>query len=95
MKEVRSRKDSATEYKKAGSDDRAKEEELEAEILENYLPAQMSDADIEKKVTEVIEKLGVSNPKQMGQVMGALSKELKGQADLKKVSAIVQQKLKG
>lgn len=94
-KEVKSRRDAAAEFEKVGSSDRAKQEQEEAQLLAAYLPEQMSDDDIEKKVAEVLEKLGVTDQKQMGQVMGALSRELKGKADLKKVNEIVRKKLSG
>ena len=92
-REVKQRHDSATEYRKGGAEEQAKAEEAEAAILATYLPAQMSDDEVSAVVDAIMKKLGVTDPKQMGKVMGALSKELKGKADLKKVNDIVRQKL--
>jgi uncharacterized protein YqeY len=92
-KEAKSRRDAAAEFRKGGAEDRAKAEEAEAAIIETYLPAQMSDAELEKAVTATLDKLKVTDAKQMGKVMGVLSKELRGKADLKKVNAIVKAKL--
>lgn len=92
-KEAKSRRESAVEFRKGGAEERAKTEEAEAQVLENYLPAQLSEAELEKAVVATIAKLGVKDAKQMGQVMGALSKDLKGKADLKKVNALVRAKL--
>ncbi|MFO0703025.1 MAG: GatB/YqeY domain-containing protein [Candidatus Andersenbacteria bacterium] len=92
-KEAKSRRDAAVEFRKGGAEDRAKAEEAEAAIIEAYLPAQMSDADLEKAVAATLAKLKVTDAKQMGKVMGVLSKELRGRADLKKVNALVRAKL--
>ena len=92
-KEAKSRRDAAVEFRKGGAEERAQAEESEAKILETYLPAQLSDAEIEKVVTGTLAKLGISDVKQMGKVMGVLSKELRGKADLKKVNALVKSKL--
>jgi uncharacterized protein YqeY len=92
-RELKQRNDSAAEYRKGGAEEQAKAEEAEAAILATYLPAQMSDEDVQKVVDETLKKMNVTDPKEMGKVMGALSKELKGKADLKKVNEIVRQKL--
>lgn len=92
-KEVKSRIDAAAEYRKAGAEDRAKEEEAEAAILQSYLPAQMSEADVKAAVTAAIAKTGAKSAKEMGKVMGVLSKELRGKADLKLVNQLVKQQL--
>lgn len=93
-KEAKSRRDAAAEFRKGAAEDRAKAEEAEAAVVEAYLPAQMSDAELGKVVDATMAKLGITDPKEMGKVMGALSKELKGKADLKKVNALVKAKLK-
>jgi len=94
-REAKSRKEAAADFRKGHAEERAKDEEAEAAIIATYLPAQMSTDEVEKKVDEVIAKLNATDIKQMGQVMGALSKELKGQADLKMVNQLVQKKLAG
>ncbi len=92
-KEAKSRRDAAVEYRKGGAEDRAKSEEAEAAMLEKYLPAQMSDEEITKAVDGALQKTGVTSAKEMGKVMGVLSKELRGKADLKKVNELVRKKL--
>lgn len=92
-KEAKSRRDAAGEFRKGGAEDRAQAEEAEAAIIETYLPAQMSDTELDKAVVATLAKLGVTDVKEMGKVMGVLSKELRGKADLKKVNAIVKAKL--
>lgn len=92
-KEAKSRRDAAAEYRKGGAEDRALSEESEAVTLEKYLPAQMSDEDIAKAVDAALSKTGATSAQQMGKVMGVLSKELRGKADLKKVNELVRKKL--
>ncbi|MFO0704508.1 MAG: GatB/YqeY domain-containing protein [Candidatus Andersenbacteria bacterium] len=92
-KEVKSRKDAAAEFRKGGAEDRAKQEEAEAAMLQKYLPAQMSEADVEAAVKAAIKKTGATSVKEMGKVMGIVSKELKGRADLKAVNQLVKKLL--
>jgi len=92
-KEVKSRKDAAAEFRKGGAEDRAKQEEAEIALLSGYLPEQMGSADVEKAVKAAIEKTGAKTSKDMGKVMGVVSKELKGKADLKEVNALVRKLL--
>lgn len=89
-KESKKRKDAAAMYKEGGSEDRAAAELAEAEIIDAYLPAQMSEADIEKIVDEVIEKVGTDN---MGAIMGQVMAKVAGQADGGTVSRIVKEKI--
>ncbi len=92
-KELKGRKEAAVAFKKGGADDRAAQEEAEAKILEAYLPEQMSAAEVEKKVDEIIAKTGAKSAQDMGKVMGAVSQELKGKADMGQVNALVKDKL--
>ena len=92
-KQAKQRRDSITEFKKGGREDLAEQEAVELAILEQYLPAQMSATEIEAVVKTLIEQLGVSDMKGMGQVMGRAMAELKGQADGKVVNQIVRQLL--
>lgn len=87
-KEVKKRKEAAEMYAKADDELRASTELAEAEIIQAYLPEQMSEADIRKVVDEVVSQMGKDN---MGQVMGAVMGKLKGQADGGTVSAIVKE----
>lgn len=86
---VKQRKEAAELYVQQNRKDLAEVEETQAEIINSYLPEQLSEDDIRKVVKELIEKLGASSMKDMGKVMGAASKELAGKADNKLVSDIV------
>jgi len=95
MQLAKQRRDSIKQFTDAGRDDLADKEVQELKILEEYLPAQLSDADVEAAVDEVIAQVGASGPRDMGKVMGPVMKKLKGQADGGKVQAIVKSKLLG
>ncbi|MGC1305893.1 MAG: GatB/YqeY domain-containing protein [Phormidesmis sp.] len=93
MQLAKQRRDSIQQYTDAGRDELADKEAKELEILEEYLPAQMSDAEVEAAVDEVITQTGASGPRDMGKVMGPVMKKLQGKADGAKVQAIVKSKL--
>ncbi|MBT8260640.1 MAG: GatB/YqeY domain-containing protein [Flavobacteriaceae bacterium] len=93
QKQVKQRKDSAAIFLEQGREDLAAPELLEAEVISQFLPEALSQDDIEKVVTETIEKIGASGMKDMGKVMGIVSKALAGQADGKTISTIVKSKL--
>ncbi|MGB3532087.1 MAG: GatB/YqeY domain-containing protein [Microcoleaceae cyanobacterium] len=95
MQQAKQRRDSIEQYRKAGRDELADSEAAELAIIEEYLPQQMSEAEIAAAVEEVITQVGASSPKDMGKVMGPVMQRLKGQADGKKVQEIVKDKLKG
>ncbi|MEM9904566.1 MAG: GatB/YqeY domain-containing protein [Cyanobacteria bacterium P01_D01_bin.44] len=90
---AKQRRDSIEQYKKAGRDELADKEAQELTILEEYLPAQLSDTEVEEIIDGLIAKTGASGPKDMGKVMGPAMKELKGKADGAKVQALVKSKL--
>jgi len=91
QKLVKQRNDSATIYKEQGRDDLLEKEVAEVAVLEKYLPAKLSDADLTAKVKAIIDKVGATSMKEMGKVMGMASKELAGQADGKDISAKVKE----
>ena len=93
QKQVKQRKDSAAIFIEQGREDLANPELAEAEVITQFLPEAMSDDDVEKIVVKAIEKLGASGMKDMGKVMGIVSKELAGRADGKTISTIVKQQL--
>lgn len=95
MQQAKQRRDSIEQYRQAGRDDLADSEAAELAIIEEYLPKQLSEAEIAAVVEEAIAKVGASSPKDMGKVMGPVMQQLKGQADGKKVQEIVKTKLKG
>ena len=92
-KQAKQRRDSIDEFEKAGRTDLVEQETAELAIIEQYLPAQMSEAEIQTKAEAVISELGVTDQKGMGLVMKQLMADLKGQADGKLVSNIVRQLL--
>ena len=92
-KAAKNRRESIESYKKGDRADLVEEEQKELEVIEEYLPEQMSDDDIKKLVEEVIEETGASGMQDMGQVMGTIMPKVKGKADGSKVQAIVRSKL--
>lgn len=90
---VKQRKDSAAIYTEQNRNDLAEPELAQAEIISQFLPAQLSEAEIEKVVVETIQKIGAEGMKDMGKVMGIVNQQLAGQADGKTISTIVRAKL--
>lgn len=95
QKLVKQRKESAAVFTEQGREDLAGPELAQAEIIEKFLPEQMSEEEIEKVISAIIEKTGADSMKDMGKVMGMASKELAGKADGKTISTIVKNKLAG
>ncbi|MFP2997383.1 GatB/YqeY domain-containing protein [Spongiivirga sp. MCCC 1A20706] len=93
QKLVKQRKDSASIFTEQGRDDLAQPEIDQAVIIEQFLPEQLSEEEIESVVVATIDDIGASGMKDMGKVMGIVSKALAGQADGKTISTIVKQKL--
>lgn len=93
QKQVKQRKDSAAVYLEQGREDLAQLELAEAEVIAQFLPKALSDEEIAKVVVETIQKTGAEGMKDMGKVMGIVSKELAGKADGKTISNIVKAKL--
>jgi len=93
QKLVKQRKDSAAIFNEQGRADLAEPELAQAAIIEKFLPEQLSAEDIEKVVVQTIASTGAAGMKDMGKIMGMVSKELAGQADGKTISGIVRQKL--
>lgn len=93
QKLVKQRKDSAAIFSEQGRQDLADPELAQIAVLEQFLPEQLADEEIEKVVVQTIAATGASGMKDMGKVMGMVSKELAGRADGKTISAIVKNKL--
>ncbi|AXP79803.1 glutamyl-tRNA(Gln) amidotransferase subunit E [Mariniflexile rhizosphaerae] len=93
QKQVKQRRDSAAIYLEQGREDLAAPELAEAEVISQFLPTALSDEDVEKVVVNIINQVGAQGMKDMGKVMGLVSKELAGQADGKTISNIVKAKL--
>ncbi|WP_053971327.1 GatB/YqeY domain-containing protein [Mangrovimonas sp. ST2L15] len=93
QKLVKQRQDSAAIYLEQGREDLAQPEIDEAKVISQFLPEQLSETEIEKVVVATIEEVGADGMKDMGKVMGLVSKELAGKADGKTISTIVKAKL--
>lgn len=93
QKLVKQRQDSAAIFSQQNRLDLAAPELAEAEIISQFLPEMLSESEVEKHVVIAIEKLGATSMKDMGKVMGVVSKELAGKTDGKTISTLVKQKL--
>lgn len=89
--ETKKRKESISEFKRGGRQDLVEKEKKELEILQGYLPEQLSEEELRKLVKEVINKVGAEQIKDMGKVMAELMPKLKGRADGNVVSTIVKE----
>lgn len=93
QKMVKQRKDSLEIYEKQNREDLAVKEREELEVIEKYLPAQMSEEELKKELQQIIAETGASSPADMGKVMGVASKKFAGRADGKTISAAVKELL--
>lgn len=93
QRERKKRVEAAEAYEKAGRAEQASAERFEAELIEAYLPKQLSDEELGELVEAAIAETGASEQRQMGQVMSALMPKLGGRAAGKRVSAAVREKL--
>lgn len=92
-KMVKQRKESAEIYAGQNREDLAQNELAEAAIIEEYLPKQLSDAELEAELRQIIAEVGASSPHEMGKVMGVASKRLAGRAEGRAISAKVKELL--
>lgn len=93
QKEAKQRRDSIEEFKKAGRQELVDKEQVELNILQTFLPEQMSEDEVQKIVEETIKETGATSMADMGKLMGALGAKLKGKADMGTVSNLVRSKL--
>lgn len=93
QKQAKQRKESADIYLTQNRPDLAKIEQEELDVIENYLPKQLGEEEVESVVKQIITETGAAGMKDMGKVMGAATKQLAGQADGKIVSAVVKKLL--
>jgi len=93
MSAAKKRREAIQAYQSGGREDLLEKERKELEIIQEFLPEQLSDEEIEKEVAAIIEQIGAAGMKDLGRVMGEAMKKLKGRADGKKVQAIVRSKL--
>jgi len=93
QKMVKQRKDSISQFTEAGRDDLIVVEQAELAIINNYMPAQLSEAEISTAVEKAIADTGASSMQDMGKLMGLLKSQLEGQADMGAVSGLIRKKL--
>ncbi|MBO6554858.1 MAG: GatB/YqeY domain-containing protein [Pseudomonadales bacterium] len=92
-KMTKQRKDSHQQYVDAGRDDLADKEALEMSIISEFLPAQLSDDELEKIIDAAVAEVGASAMQDMGKVMGIVKPQVQGRADMGAVSGLVKAKL--
>lgn len=93
QRERKKRVEAAEAYEGAGRAEQAAAERFEAELIESYLPQQLSDEELARLVEDAVAETGASEQRQMGQVMSALMPKVGGRADGKRVSAAVRERL--
>lgn len=92
-KQIKTRKESIAEFEKGNRQDLVEKTQSEIDILMPYLPEQLSDEEVEKIIDEAFEKIKPTSAKEMGLIMREVTPQLKGKADMKKVSEIIKSKL--
>ena len=93
QKLVKQRKDSLEIYQQQNRSDLAQKEQEEIEVIEKFLPKQLSAEELKVEVSKIIASVGASSPADIGKVMGAATKQLAGKADGKTISALVKELL--
>ena len=94
-RERKRRHESAGAFRDAGRDDLADAEEAEAALIEGYLPAELSDAELRELVRDAVVETGATSPKDMGRVMRVAMEKAGGRADGRRGSAVAQEALQG
>lgn len=92
-KQVKQRRDSIAQYDKAGRDDLADQERKEMVILQEYLPEQLTDSEIDALIQQALDTTGASAMSDMGKVMGFITPKAKGRADMGKISGLIKSRL--
>ena len=92
-KMAKQRRDSITQFESAGRSDLADQEKLELEILQEFLPEQLSEAEILELVEQAVTATGAESMRDMGKVMGAVKPRAQGRADMSVISKIIKDKL--
>ena len=90
---AKKRKESIEQYKKAGREDLAGNEQNELQIIMSYLPAQLTEEEIEKEVKDIAQQIDAKSKADFGKLMGAAIKKLKGRADGRQIKEIVEKVL--
>ena len=92
-KQIKTRKESITEFEKAKRDDLISKTKEEIEILNRYMPEQLSEEEIDKQIEQAITEIKPTSMKDMGKLMAALTPKLKGRADMSEVGKKIKEKL--
>ena len=92
-KQIKMRNDSITEFKKANRMDLVEKNTFELEVLQEYLPEQLTKEEVEKIIDEIFDMVKPIGQKEMGKVMKEATPKLKGKADMKLVSELIKEKL--
>ena len=92
-KQIKMRNDSIAEFTKANRNDLVDQYKAEIEVLNKYMPEQLSDSEIDKILDDAFAKVNPTSPKDMGLIMREVSPKLKGRADMGKVNAIIKERL--
>lgn len=90
---IKQRQESARIYCDAGREELAEREESEIEVIQNFLPKQLSEQEVAEAIDKIIEQTGAADIKDMGKVMGVLKTEYAGKIDMGKAGGLVKQKL--
>lgn len=94
-KMLKQRRDSITQFEKAGRDELVQQEAMEIALIQEYMPEQLSQDEVASLIDEAISSTGASTMKDMGKVMGMLKPKLQGRADMGAVSGLIKSKLAG
>lgn len=94
-KMVKQRRESLEQYRSAGREDLARQEEFELNVLRDYLPEPLSESELEQLIDSAVQSTGAAGIKDMGQVMGVLRPQVQGRADMSAVSTRVKARLNG
>ena len=94
-KMAKQRRDAATQYRDAGREDLASQEEAELVIIQDFLPTALTGQELDAMIADAISQTGAAGPNDMGQVMGKLKPQVQGRADMGQVSKKVRDALKG
>ncbi len=92
-KMVKQRRESLSQYRQAGRDDLAVQEEYEIGVLQDFLPEALSEEEISAMISAAIEQTGAASIRDMGKVMGVIKPKMQGRADMSAVSAVIKQQL--
>jgi uncharacterized protein YqeY len=92
-KQIKTRKESIVEFEKGNRSDLIEKTQAEIKILEEYMPEQLSEEEVNKIIEEAIEQVNPQAPSDMGKIMGIVTPKLKGRADMSSVSKIVKEKI--